>query len=686
MRSPVSTGVTLMALVALLIAPMSAQQQPATFKAGVTLVGVDVTVLDRDGRPVTGLTPDDFQITLNGKPRPVRTLSYVEVAAPEAVGTLDALADAGGRVVASNAVPAEDAKIFVLAIDDLSFSADAGRRTLAEARRFVEAQPPNVLVGLTTTTGAVAVNPTRNREVVMSALSRVVGAFIDPRRPPSSEAPSIGIYEAIEIAGFNNTSVQTQAVRRECLDGGRGVVGGETDVINAVGLYNTKCATDVASQARLIANLVMGTTSQQVSALSNVLEAMQGAPGLKQMVVLTQGVAGTRNLISLFEPVVTAAARAGVQMSILMEDDDDLDMSTQDRGITGLNQRVGGSSIADRKREDRKMFAAALQTLADTAGGTFERVITNPAGAFARAALAGSAVYRLGVEASPEMARSSKPIEVSASVSREGVTLHANRHALVPGAEPEESSADKVAAAIRTGRPFYAVPVRVGVTRRQAPKGGGAVPQVELEVGVDVPESVAGPLTVTIGVLDAHGALKQGRQSVPIPTPGQSYRLVVPMAVAEGAYRVRLAVEDANGGVGSVDTEVDAHVNAMGPVSTSDVLTWWKDKDGRRQYLTLPEAPTGLSSLTAGIELYRAAGGTMPSELGVRLSIMVAGESAPVAEVNLTPKTDGDRWHAEATLPFANLADGTYVLRATVTAAGQRLGDVSTTVVKRSRP
>ena len=41
-----------------------------------------------------------------------------------------------------------------------------------------------------------------------------------------------------------------------------------------------------------------------------------------------------------------------------MEDEDDLDMSTQDRGTTALNQGLGGSSQADRRREDRRMRAS----------------------------------------------------------------------------------------------------------------------------------------------------------------------------------------------------------------------------------------------------------------------------------------------------------------------------------------
>ena len=56
MRSTVVIGATAAALT---VAPLLAQQ---TFRTGVDLVHFAVVVTDKQGAPVTGLTPDDFEL------------------------------------------------------------------------------------------------------------------------------------------------------------------------------------------------------------------------------------------------------------------------------------------------------------------------------------------------------------------------------------------------------------------------------------------------------------------------------------------------------------------------------------------------------------------------------------------------------------------------------------------------
>src|SRR5712671_4446179 len=56
--------------------PQAAQQPPQpTFRTGATLIVQTVTVKDKDGRAVEGLTPKDFTITEDGEPQ---VITFVE--------------------------------------------------------------------------------------------------------------------------------------------------------------------------------------------------------------------------------------------------------------------------------------------------------------------------------------------------------------------------------------------------------------------------------------------------------------------------------------------------------------------------------------------------------------------------------------------------------------------------------
>ena len=76
MKRPAAVALLLAALTAAPHpAPPAAQAQPPLFTSRIDLVRVGVTVLDRDGDLVTGLTRDDFEVLEDGRPQEVRYFS-----------------------------------------------------------------------------------------------------------------------------------------------------------------------------------------------------------------------------------------------------------------------------------------------------------------------------------------------------------------------------------------------------------------------------------------------------------------------------------------------------------------------------------------------------------------------------------------------------------------------------------
>ena len=57
-----------------------AQQKPPVFRAEVNLRQLDVVVLDRDRRPVRGLTAADFAVTEDGDVQKIEAFSFVDLA------------------------------------------------------------------------------------------------------------------------------------------------------------------------------------------------------------------------------------------------------------------------------------------------------------------------------------------------------------------------------------------------------------------------------------------------------------------------------------------------------------------------------------------------------------------------------------------------------------------------------
>src|SRR6187200_114039 len=90
------------------------------FRAGVELIQLDVSVLDRDRRPVRGLTAVDFTVLVDGQVRPVSAFKSVELTRPAAPPGALWMKDVAPDVV-TNARPA--GRVVAIVIDDGSLNA-----------------------------------------------------------------------------------------------------------------------------------------------------------------------------------------------------------------------------------------------------------------------------------------------------------------------------------------------------------------------------------------------------------------------------------------------------------------------------------------------------------------------------------------------------------------------------------
>jgi VWFA-related protein len=187
-------------------APAPRQQPPAVpgqteqddddevVRITTNLVQVDAVVTDRDGRQVTNLSAEDFEILENGKPRQVTNFSYVRVAQPtttpepERARPRERNAAATPPVPPARLRPEQVRRTFALVVDDLMMSAESVHFARQALRKYVDEQiESGDLVSIIRTSAGIGALQqfTNDRQRLYAAIERVRWS---PRRGGSTTA------------------------------------------------------------------------------------------------------------------------------------------------------------------------------------------------------------------------------------------------------------------------------------------------------------------------------------------------------------------------------------------------------------------------------------------------------------------------------------------------------------------
>jgi len=284
-------------ILALLVAvgPVEAQNHAARHgifidTIDVNLINIEVTVVDKDGNPVSGLTRDDFELTVDGQPVDVtnfyaveggqRVIPAEEIAIPEAGGDATATDAAATDAAATDATAArapEEQRFVIVFVDNGNIAPNHRKRVFDELREHLDrlmVPADRVMVvgqdGDLTIEQRFTSDPKRVREAI-DRMSAVVGRGtmlgLEPRliqrdieqgeAPPGSDSLAAGTAPA-PGGPFGQSTISEDARR-------------------------------TFSQVAGHAQAVMSDGQRTIKVLSRFVSSLVGLPGRKAILYVSDG-------------------------------------------------------------------------------------------------------------------------------------------------------------------------------------------------------------------------------------------------------------------------------------------------------------------------------------------------------------------------------------------------------------
>jgi len=541
------------------------QRQTPTFRSGVNVVEVDAVVLDQQGRFLTDLREDEFEIFEDGKLQHLASVQLVNIPV-ERVETPLFAERAVPPDVHTNARPFEG-RLYLIVLDDLHTAPIRTQLVRRIATQFVEQNvAPNDLAAVVVTSGnrKQSQELTGDRRLLTAAIGRFVGQKVT--------SPGLA---GLAMMGTPETLSSDAA--------------GPQRVFNARASLQTLA--DLSAFAGRIRNrrkamvLVSEGIDYGFGAASPQQQAAPADPAVQSSGAIAFNDAAPREVRDRLREMVAAANRANVTLyafdpRVYTQGGDDLvDIASGQPEDPGKDIVVKTTML----QEDLQASQDNLRTMAaETGGFAVTGSPENVQRAFERVRVENSNYYILGYYASND-ARDGKFRKIVVRVKRAGVRVEARKGYTAPKGNapaPREVEA-KAGTSVELRDALGSVLPVTGLTLRStaAPfKGTGEHASVLVVVQVSGGELAflqkgdrfEDSVELAAVAVDLQGKTRGGeRLQLDMPLTGRTRALVertglvfqMRLALPPGLYKLRVGGRDAGSGrVGTVlyDLEVPA--------------------------------------------------------------------------------------------------------------------------------
>jgi VWFA-related protein len=400
--APVALGLTVLAAV-LMETPAGTeqQQQPPAFRSGVELVSVDVQVVDKRGQPLTGLKPEQFEVTIDGRRRQVVSAQFIDAATGTPHASNPPATD-GAPTTSAKAIGAGN--LYVMAVDQGSFRAVNAPSAMHAVSEFIKRLTLNDYLGLVSfpQPGPI-IDPTRERGPLTEAVSKIVGfTALKPR-----QQFQFTLSDAID-ASSRDAEALRRVIDRNCQPNDRFCPQQvEMEMVEAVGTLEMQAV-------------------RSLDGLRGVVKMVGALEGRKILVVVSAGIpTGDRTGARLYMrthamDVGKEAAAAGMLVYTLHLNTSFLDAFSPQAG-----------SVSQTLMRETNVYARGLDLFNGSAGGTLMEVNTGPDFAIERMMRETSAYYLLGVQ--PEQAdRDGRGHAITVRVNQRDSSVRNRRSVVIP--------------------------------------------------------------------------------------------------------------------------------------------------------------------------------------------------------------------------------------------------------------
>ncbi len=623
----------------------TAGQQP-TFRSGVDLVTVDATALGSEGQPLTDLGPDDFRLTVDGRPRRLLSAQFVSQAARESRSL---------RLASSHFTSNQDedpGRLVVVAVDEAHMRRLEGRPGLRAAESFIDKLDASDRVAVIGLARLGALDFTRDRLALRRRLAGLTG-----QTDPVFQQFNLGLSEALEIADGGRARL-ADAVLREC---GRAL----TEYVNLAraaddtGGGRDACPEQVEQEARAMAQHAHIQARISLSALEALIVSLKDIPGPKTIVVLSEGMVADPRRVDLAK-VAAEAQAARVTIYALH-----LEVPT----FEAAQDRVSPTFV-----RDLQVRGDGLARIAGAARGAVFRLVGSDPRPFERIARELSGYYLLAFEPL-ETERDGRAHRIQVSLARGGGELRARPGFTLPAAPASAQARDaRLVSLLRATSLSTELAVRVATYAYAEPTSDHVRVVVSAEAGVGgrtAPSARLGFVLIDAGGVIAATAVHDAADG----------RYSFSASVPAGGYLLRVGAIDALGRHGNVERPFNARVAASRGVRVSDLMLAPPPPTPHAALEPLIDRVSA-GSLIAYLEMLAAPGEPLPDLVRVAVVADAGGEAVSVTPATLTraerPPGAGGEWAvARAVIQTATLKPGRYVARAEVWSRGNQVTRVT---------